>query len=217
MPSPPASPPLAALTSANELALISKTPTSRKRDSDGKRIARKEGAAYTIREECERLFCETMKTVFLGEGRAANNGSIVMGTDMHSPPDDSVDVYSYLGGLKTGQGIDAWLEIWDYAGGCSFRGFVAGNGDDKCLFAFFDDAVIGRDLKQGLVALIELAESVFALTQVVICVDRSIPESDSKAFLKSLRWVGFELVTLDLWAKRLDVTSDKWLLLGMEI
>jgi hypothetical protein len=66
-------------------------------------------------------------------------------------------------------------------------------------------------------ALIELAETVFALSQVVICVDRSVPEGDSKAFMKSLRWVGFELVTLDMWAKALDVTSKKWLLLGMEI
>jgi len=68
-----------------------------------------------------------------------------------------------------------------------------------------------------LMALIELAETVFALSQVVICVDRSVPEVDSKVFMKSLRWVGFELVTLDMWAKDLDITSNKWLLLGMEI
>jgi hypothetical protein len=151
IPSPPSSPPLAALTSANELALISKNP-NRKRDSDGKRKSRKEGAAHTIREECERLFCETMKTVFLGEEGSAGNGSIVMGANAHSPPNESVDVYdnNYFGNIKrTGQAMDAWLEIWDYAGGCSFRGFVGGNGDEKCLFAFFDSAVIGRDLKQG--------------------------------------------------------------------
>jgi hypothetical protein len=66
-------------------------------------------------------------------------------------------------------------------------------------------------------ALIELAESVFALQQVVICLDRSVPEVDAKAFIKSLRWVGFELITLDMWAKEQDVTSDKWLFLGMEL
>lgn len=66
-------------------------------------------------------------------------------------------------------------------------------------------------------ALIELAESVFAVEQVVVCVERSVEEPDSKALLKSLRWVGFEAITLDLWARRLDVTSDKWLFLGMEI
>ena len=66
-------------------------------------------------------------------------------------------------------------------------------------------------------ALIELAETVFAVSQVVICLDRSVPEDDRKAFMKSLRWVGFEMTTLDIWADALDVTSDKWLFLGMEI
>ncbi len=66
-------------------------------------------------------------------------------------------------------------------------------------------------------ALIELAETVFAVSQVVICLDKATPDADTKAFLKSLRWVGFELITLDMWAKSRGVTSDKWLLLGMEI
>jgi hypothetical protein len=220
MPSPPSSPPLAALTSANELALISKSSNGKKRDTDGsKRKNRREGAAYHIREECERLFCETMKTVFLGEeGKAANNGSIVMGTDVHSPPDESVGAYnSYFPNGKARQAMDAWVEVWDYSSGCSFRAFVGGNGENKSLFAFFDSAVIGSDLKQGLMALIELAETVFAVSQIIICLDRSVQESERKAFMKSLRWVGFELITLDLWTSDIDVTSDKWLFLGMEI
>ncbi|KAJ5041109.1 uncharacterized protein L3040_005663 [Drepanopeziza brunnea f. sp. 'multigermtubi'] len=218
LPSPPSSPPLAALTSANELALISKN-SNRKRNNDGKSRRRKEGAAYYIREECERLFCDTMNGVFLGEGgKASSNGSIGMGANAYSPPDESVDTYNnYFARRNTPQAIDAWIEIWDYAGGCSFRGFVAGEGDKKSLFAFFDSAVVGRDLKQGLMALIELAETVFAVSQVVICLDRFVPESDRKAFLKSLRWVGFELISLDMWTNELDVTSDKWLYLGMEV
>jgi hypothetical protein len=151
IPSPPSSPPLAALTSANELALISKNPTP-KRDIDGKRKSRKEGAAYTIREECERLFCETMKTVFLGdEGSDFSKVSSVMGANAHSPPDESVGAHDYYfrNVKNSGQVVDAWLEIWDYSGGCSFRGFVGGDGDQRSLFAFFDSAVIGSDLKQG--------------------------------------------------------------------
>ena len=66
-------------------------------------------------------------------------------------------------------------------------------------------------------ALIELAETVFAVSQVVICLDRSTAAGDQKAFMKSLRWVGFELITLDMWADECDVTSDKWLFMGMEI
>lgn len=66
-------------------------------------------------------------------------------------------------------------------------------------------------------ALIELAETVFAVTQVVICLDRFISEADRKAFMKNLRWVGFEAITFDMWADALDVTSSKWLFLGMEV
>jgi len=213
--SPPSSPPLAALTSANELALI-RSNSSKKRDNNGKRISRKEGAAYTIRGECERLFCENMKSIFLGEeGRMDSNGSIVMGTNnAYSPPDDSVDAFSYF---SNNQRIDAWLEIWDYTSGCSFRAFVGGNGDKKSLFIFFDASVIGRDLKQGLMELIELAEEVFAVSHIIICVDRSVRDSEKQAFMKSLRWVGFELITLDMWASVRDVTSNKWLFMGMEI
>lgn len=152
IPSPPSSPPLAALTSANELALISKNNATKssKRDTDGRRRSRKEGAAYHIRGECERLFCETMNLVFLGEEGRTGQDSIVMGANADSPPDGSVSSYdSYFPPGKLRNPIDAWLEIWDYRGGCSFRGFVGGNGDQKSLFAFFDSAVVGRDLKQG--------------------------------------------------------------------
>jgi hypothetical protein len=66
-------------------------------------------------------------------------------------------------------------------------------------------------------ALIELTESVFAVSQLVICLDRSIPDSERSAILRSLRWVGFEPITLDIWANEIDVISDKWIFLGMEV
>ena len=45
--------------------------------------------------------------------------------------------------------VSEWVEIWDYVGGLRFRGFAAGQGDQRSLFAFFDDAVIGKELKPG--------------------------------------------------------------------
>jgi len=190
-----------------------------------KKGGREEGAAYHIREECERLFCETMKDVFLGEeGISSSKDSFLMGADSHvtaypSPPDEGLGMYNQSDyySKRRKQDVDAWIEVWDYVGGTSFRGFVGGQGSSKSLFAFFDSAVIGRDLKPGLMALIEVAEAVFDVSQVVVCVDRSVPEADRKAFLKSLRWIGFELVSLDLWGGALDLTSDKWLFLGMEV
>jgi hypothetical protein len=123
------------LTPANELALTPKI-SSRKRDKDGRSKSHREGAAYTIREECERLFCETMKAVFLGEGDATDSGSI------------GSDTYHYSGNQNASQ-VTSWLEVWDYAGGCSFRGLVIDSGTEKCLFTFFSSNVVGRDLKPG--------------------------------------------------------------------
>jgi len=93
-----------------------------------------------------------MRAVFLGEEGSAEAGSIAMGANGQSPPEEGMDVTkSYFVHGRSRHSIDAWLEIWDYRGGCSFRGFVGGNGETKSLFAFFDSAVIGRDLKQGYV------------------------------------------------------------------
>jgi hypothetical protein len=50
-------------------------------------------------------------------------------------------------------GILGWLEIWDDAGGSSFRGFVAHDASRgvKSLFVFFDAHSITRDLKEAYV------------------------------------------------------------------
>lgn len=66
-------------------------------------------------------------------------------------------------------------------------------------------------------AVIDLASGPLNCAQVVVCLDRSISADDSKSLLKSLRWVGFDLITLDMWMKRHSEPSDKWLFLGMEL
>jgi hypothetical protein len=45
--------------------------------------------------------------------------------------------------------VSDWIEIWDYVGGIRFRGFVADKADEKAMFVFFDQNVIGGDLKAG--------------------------------------------------------------------
>ncbi|KAK3326697.1 ornithine decarboxylase antizyme-domain-containing protein [Apodospora peruviana] len=132
-----------------------------------------------------------------------------------------------LGGWGAGVGagghaVSNWLEIWDYAGGSSFRAFVAedtrtGEEGDKSLFVFFDAHVLSRDLKQALVALIELADGPLSCAHMVICIDRSIPGEEAKALTKGLQWAGFSPTTLDFWSGGLDVVSDRWLFMGMEI
>ncbi|KAK8098433.1 ornithine decarboxylase antizyme [Apiospora kogelbergensis] len=183
------------------------------------------GATLQIREECERFFCETMKTVFQVEGNMAGNGSVLTGVQTPpTPPDDyftppssySSSVGSHMMMKHGAAGLCGWMEFWDYVGGASFRAFLADDGEEKSLFAFFDSGLIGRDLKQALIGLIELADPLDC-SRVVICMERSIPEDDAKALMRSLQWVGFELTTLDHWSKDLDTTSSKWLFMGMEV
>jgi len=46
--------------------------------------------------------------------------------------------------------VTQWVEIWDYVGGARFRGFVAEKEDgERAMFVFFDDGVVGSDLKPG--------------------------------------------------------------------
>ncbi|KAK8045103.1 hypothetical protein PG993_005127 [Apiospora rasikravindrae] len=164
-----------------------------------------------------------MKTVFQVEGNMAGNGSVLTGVQTPpTPPDDYFNppssypssVGSHM--MKGAAGLCGWMEFWDYVGGASFRAFIADDGEERALFAFFDSGLIGRDLKQALIGLIELADPL-ECSRVVICMERSIPEDDAKALMRSLQWVGFELTTLDHWSGGLDTTSNKWLFMGMEV
>ncbi|KAH6986081.1 ornithine decarboxylase antizyme-domain-containing protein [Ilyonectria sp. MPI-CAGE-AT-0026] len=219
LPSPPTSPPLAALTSSNELAFL---PKSKKREIPGRRLGRRGGAALSIREECERFFCESMKTVFHGERNPSMNGSGLSGAYLQTPPpDDRLPDHfqqQFNDEKLPGFEVEAWLEVWDYAGGASFRAFVANDGEEKSLFVFFDfQGVMGRDLKKALMALIELADGPLDCSHVVTCIDRRIPTDEVQSLSKSLQWVGFDMVTLDHWAHDLDVTSKRWMFMGMEM
>ncbi|OLN85630.1 hypothetical protein CCHL11_05780 [Colletotrichum chlorophyti] len=237
LPSPPSSPPLAAITASNELALLPKASSASKRRDNvpGKRISRRGGAALSIREECERFFCESMRAVFRGETDSGSDGSgLNQGVySMQTPPyDGDLTVRPRFGG-RGGGGVasdshhresaapptpaTAWLEVWDFAGGASFRAFVADDGTEKSLFALFDRNVIGRDLKPALMALMELVDGPLDCQHLVVCIDRGIEEEDAKSLMKSLQWVGFELTTLDHWARDVDVTSNRWLFMSMEI
>lgn len=198
-------------------------------------------AAYHITEECERLFCETLKTVFLVEKNAGLENSLVM--DMrnsnksinathaakpipHPPhstilqhgqptPSPSPDgrIYPQAGGM-----IRDYVEVWDYAGGARFRGFVAEKEDMRAMFVFFDREVVGMDLKPGLMSLLELAGSAqFDCTQLVVCVDRTADDpEDVQDLTKSLGWVGFELTMLEDWAAE-GCISDRYIFLSMDV
>lgn len=260
IPSPPSSPPLAAFTSSNELAI--KPKPKRNTNGNGDHSAarnRRGGATLRIREECERFFCETMQAVF-GERNSARHGSGLTSVhqrrdhqqpssnrsrDYHHQQDDESDTASSVTSIDSGYfgsfsadtlppvpaagdktcsdspvEVTAWMEIWDYQGGASFRAFVAedvANTGEKALFTFFGAGVVGRDLKKALVALIELAETALGCARLVVCVDRATEEEELAGLTKGLQWAGFELETLDQWAGIRDVTSGRWIYMGMEV
>lgn len=157
VPSPPPSPRAAPMGARPSLK-------ARKRSGD---------ACNHITEECERLFCEALKTVFWSREPGLEN-SLVMdariptnnsnkqqhgsckpipqapqntrlehGLPTPSPSPDG-RIWPTMGGL-----IKDYVEVWDYAGGARFRGFVAEKRDVRTMFVFFDKAVVGMDLKPG--------------------------------------------------------------------
>jgi hypothetical protein len=205
--SPPSSPPLAA---GNTL----------------RSKARRGGAAYTITVECERLFCETLRSVFLGEGNQRQQDSLVTGmlnnndyaTSDYGTPGSVQDVAVCSGNKST---VIEAIEMWDYVGGIRFRGFVAETQSEKAMFVFFDQAVMqsSGDLKAGYVLpfasaasaasphfdLVLTISSLMALLELCevpyFGCDRLVVaidrSADSKALMKDLGWIGFGLATLD--------------------
>lgn len=148
-------------------------------------------------------------------------------------PSQSPEVRMHLGSAGL---VRNYLEIYDYAGGTRFRGFVAEKDNEKAMFVFFDKEAIGQDLKPGyvhqnvvsnydtlltgtrLTALLELASAGgFECTQLVVCVDRLADPEDAKDLTKDLGWVGFELMMLDHWSDTRDLISDRWIFLGMDV
>jgi hypothetical protein len=139
-----------------------------------------------------------------------------------TPPDDYPISDETMMGRYAAQShgaVSDWLEIWDYVGGSSFRAFVAEDPSrgTKSLFVFFDEHAMSRELKKALVGIIELAEGPLACSHLVICIERSIPEEETKNLTKGLQWAGFSVTTLDFWSKGLDVLSNRWFFMGMEI
>jgi len=267
IPSPPPSPALKTASATAAQDIPTTRPGLKARGSSGSIGSKSStasssgssGAAYTIAEECERLFCGTLEAVFLGEGNTTVQDPLAMGmrftqaahnTDLARPdvgvrmdsvvlgptglPTPSPSPHGVLGlsmhpdahpqpkemhrQVQKPGAVTDWLEIWDYSGGLRFRGFVAAKDGVRSLFVFFDNEVIGKDLKQGLMALLELAgNDDFGCGRLVVCVDRTGQDEDVKDLTRDLGWVGFDLVTLDPWSHGKACTSERWVFLSMDV
>ncbi|KAI9889965.1 MAG: hypothetical protein M1814_004583 [Vezdaea aestivalis] len=217
-PSPPGSPPLAALD----------------RNIVDAQQGRGGQAARSITEGCERLFCEAMATACLvrapgssspttsatssltlgGSRRSSGSSGTVIGSPLVMSDADSNDEPK-IGKSKGNGGVQAWFEVWDYASGNRFRGFVLG---DATMVVFFEDDIYDRDLKQGLMAILEMAsEPAFDCPRLVICLERSRSLEEIKKITRDLSWVGFGISTLNAWADTTEITSRRWIYMSMNI
>jgi hypothetical protein len=130
-------------------------------------------------------------------------------------PSPEMEMDDYMG--KSGA-VRTWVEVWDYVGGNRFRGFVADKDGERAMFVFFDQAIIGGDLKAGLMALLELCElPYFNCSRLVACLDRTTDPFAMDVLTKDLGWIGFQLTTLIEFTDGDEITSDRWLFMDMDV
>lgn len=169
-------------------------------------------AAQTITEECERLFCDTLSAMFLGERNRGRRRSLVAGAYHQDFRPDSVK--------ENYQRIESWVELWDYASDAIYRGFVVDDNNGKTLFVFFEDRTSDHGIKTGLLSLFELADmEAFNCTRIVTCVPRSADPVEL-GIVRNLGWCGFSLTTLEPWMPLgggQASTSSRWLFLVADI
>ncbi|EER43417.1 ornithine decarboxylase antizyme [Histoplasma capsulatum H143] len=180
-------------------------------------------AVQTITEECERLFCDTLWSMFLGERQLAPQQSLVIGATHNDNNNNNKGVnVSEIARKRAVGRIQNFIEVWDYAGDTIYRGFVAADGNRRTLFVFFDNHICaGQGLKSGLMALFEIGSMTdLGCSEMVACVDRSMDEVELDAVIRNLGWVGFELSTLRDWvvpAAKGQFISNRWLFMTVEI
>ncbi|PYI19759.1 yippee-domain-containing protein [Aspergillus violaceofuscus CBS 115571] len=154
-------------------------------------------ATHAIPEECERLFCEHLSVIFLGERRFTEQESPGMGAYQSQP--------EIVEAMHTP--IQHWLEVLDYTNDVTYRGFVTSTNDGQpTIFVFFSDQTLGHGLKTGLVALFELASiSAFQCLQIVACIPRPHNAVELE-IVRNLGWCGFNLTTLQQWSVENDLS-----------
>ncbi|PTU20169.1 hypothetical protein P175DRAFT_0272686 [Aspergillus ochraceoroseus IBT 24754] len=160
-------------------------------------------ATHTIPGECERLFCDKLSAIFLGERRSSRHESLGLGASL-IPPNQ----------------IQQWVEVLDYTGDAIYRGFITNTSGERTLFVFFTESALGNGLKSGLIALFELADMpAFECSQIVVCAPRSQDGAEIET-IRNFGWCGFSLTTLQPWDTRGSLESSispRWLFLSAEV
>ncbi|KAL4917437.1 ornithine decarboxylase antizyme-domain-containing protein [Aspergillus aurantiobrunneus] len=173
-------------------------------------LEQKGEATQTILGECERLFCDKLSAIFLGERRLSRQESLGIDAFRTQPNDASYQI----------RPIQRWVEVLDYNSDSIYRGFVTNTTGERTLFVFLAETTLGHGLKSGLIALFELASvQAFGCSQIVACVPRS-QDGPEEELTRNLGWCGFGLTTLQPWdtKNRLNTSvSTRWVFLSAEV
>nr|AAG16237.1 ornithine decarboxylase antizyme [Aspergillus nidulans] len=169
-------------------------------------LEQKGEAAHTIPEECERLFCDALSAIFLGERLSRQE---LLGVDASLTQINNAD--------GEHSRIQMWVEVLDYTTDAIYRGFVTDTNGERTLFVFLMETAVGHGLKSGLIALFELASvPAFGCSQIIACVPRSKDGSELES-VRNLGWCGFSLTTLEQFgARNGNCLSNRWLFLSAE-
>lgn len=173
-------------------------------------LEQKGEATHTIPGECERLFCDKLSGIFLGERRVPRQESLGIDASRIQLHNDE-----YMNWR-----IGRWVEVLDYTSDLIYRGFVTNTNDERALFVFLPETSLRHGLKSGLIALFELASvQAFGCSRIVACVPRSQDGAELE-LTRNLGWCGFGLTTLQPWdnENRLSTpVSTRWIFLGAEV
>lgn len=96
-------------------------------------------ATHIIPGECERLFCDKLSGIFLGERnlhRQESHGVDASRIQLHND--------EYVNGR-----IGRWVEVLDYTSDLIYRGFVTNTTDERALFVFLPETLLRHGLKSG--------------------------------------------------------------------
>lgn len=67
-------------------------------------------------------------------------------------------------------------------------------------------------------AIIELTSAATVeCERLIVCLERNPDDSPDPTLMRDLRWVGFEPTSLARWSDGFDMTSDRWMFLGMDV
>ena len=172
-----------------------------------------------------------------GHGYGPGRGELTLhDTSRSRSPEivEHIEVWDYMGGALF-RGFTVYDPILDSKTLFTFFDDMVFGRDLKQGFVppshplLYRSTYANTGIQSSLMALIELSTTPsLSSTSLILCIDKT-PDNPvntkTSSLIRDLGWVGFEATTLEAWCpgaeerfgKLLPTTSERWLLLGMEV